>query len=130
MNLARLLRHTACRVPDAPAVAVGERVECCYGELYSRVTRIAGALRNRFGLNPGERVALAMSNCPQFYETLFAVWHAGLVAVPINARLHSREFRYILENSGSRVCFCTTDLHPVIAALVDGVRRSRSSDCV
>jgi long-chain acyl-CoA synthetase len=119
MNLAHLLRHTAGRAPDAPALAIGERIACSYAQLYARTARIAGALRQRFGLHAGDRVALAMANCPQFYEVLFAAWHAGLVAVPINAKLHAREFRYILEHSGSRLCFCTPDLHPVIAALVD-----------
>ena len=68
---------------------------------------MAGALRNHFGLVEGDRVALFMANCPQYVELLFACWHAGLVAVPINARLHPRELQYILENAGARLCFVT-----------------------
>ena len=117
MNLANLLRNTAVRVPHAPAIAVGERVALSYGELAERSARIAGALRVARGLGLGDRVALAMTNCAQFIEVLFAIWHAGLVAVPINAKLHPREFGFILAHSGSRVCFCTADLHPVIAPL-------------
>ena len=30
-----------------------------------------------------------MRNRPEYLEALFAIWHAGLVAVPINARLHA-----------------------------------------
>ena len=118
MNLAALLRNTAIRVPQSPAIALGERVELSYAQLAGRVARVAGALRVRFGLDAGDRVALAMTNCTQFLEVLFAIWHAGLVAVPINAKLHPREFQYILEHSGARICFSTPDLHPVIAALV------------
>jgi long-chain acyl-CoA synthetase len=55
-------------------------------------------------------VALAMKNCPEYYEVLFACWHAGLTAVPMNAKLHPKEFAYILENSGARVCFVTPEL--------------------
>ena len=68
-------------------------------------------------LVPGDRVALAMKNCPSFLEVLYACWHAGLVAVPINAKLHQTEFAYILENSGSRLCFATGDLVETLAPL-------------
>jgi len=51
-----------------------------------------------------------MKNCPEFYEVLFACWHAGMTAVPMNAKLHPREFAYILENSGARVCFVSREL--------------------
>ena len=52
-----------------------------------------------------------MKNCPEYYELLFACWHAGLTAVPMNAKLHAKEFAYILENSGAKACFVTPDLH-------------------
>jgi len=35
--------------------------------------------------------------------------------VPMNAKLHAREFAFILENSGARLCFVTPDLAPTIA---------------
>jgi acyl-CoA synthetase (AMP-forming)/AMP-acid ligase II len=67
-------------------------------------------LRKKLNLKAGDRVALAMKNCPEFYEILFACWHAGLTAVPMNAKLHAKEFAYILENSGAKACFVTPDL--------------------
>jgi acyl-CoA synthetase (AMP-forming)/AMP-acid ligase II len=48
-----------------------------------------------------------MKNCPEYWEVLFACWHAGLTAVPINAKLHPKEFEYILGDSGAKVCFLT-----------------------
>jgi long-chain acyl-CoA synthetase len=59
-----------------------------------------------------------MKNCPEFYEVLFACWHAGLTAVPMNAKLHPKEFAYILEDSGARLCFVTADLQ---SALPSGI---------
>ena len=44
-------------------------------------------------------MAIAMTNRPEFLEALFAIWHAGLVAVPMNAKLHSEEFGYIIGNT-------------------------------
>jgi long-chain acyl-CoA synthetase len=45
-------------------------------------------LRGFAGLQAGDRVALFMANCPQYLELLYGIWHAGLVAVPINHKLH------------------------------------------
>ena len=114
MNLAHLLRRAARLRPDAPAIAVGRQPVRSYGELGERVARLAGGLRTKLGLQAGERVALAMKNCPEYLEVLFACWHAGLVAVPMNAKLHPKEFAYILDNSGARACFVTPDLEAAI----------------
>ena len=43
------------------------------------------------------------------------IWHAGLCAVPMNAKLHAKEFAFILENSGAKLCFVTPDLADTIA---------------
>ena len=82
-------------------------------------TRRGGRRRPRhaFPLEPGDRVALVMRNCAAFVESLFACWHGGWVAVPVNAKLHPREIGFILAHSGARVCFASGDLAHEIAAL-------------
>ena len=54
-----------------------------------------------------------MKNAPEFWEVLFAAWHAGLVAVPVNSKLHPREIEFILEHSGASLCFVSPDLTDV-----------------
>jgi long-chain acyl-CoA synthetase len=117
MNLAHFLLSTARRLPDRPAIAVGQKVACTYGQLASRVAGLGSGLR-RMNLAKGDRVALAMKNCPEYFEVLFACWHAGLTAVPMNAKLHAREFAYILENSGAKLCFVSPDLHAAIPGAI------------
>ena len=85
-----------------------------YGQLAERVARLGDGLARKMKIGRGERVAIAMKNCPQYLEVLFACWHAGLVAVPMNAKLHAREFAYILENSGASACFVTPELEAAI----------------
>ena len=92
-----------------PAVAVGERVTADYAGLAERAAKLADHLRNRLSLLPGERVAVAMKNCPQYLEVLYGIWWAGLAAVPMNAKLHAREFAYMLSHSGARLCFVTAE---------------------
>ena len=120
MNIAAFMRHAASAEPDREAVCVGDTCWATYGRLGARTAAVAAALRAR-GHAPGERVALAMTNCPQFFETLFGAWHAGLVAVPINARLHPKEFAYILDHCGARLCFTTPDLVESIAGVADDI---------
>ena len=115
MNSVHLLLRSARWLPDRPALALGRKPLASYGELAQRSARLAAGLVRRFGLKPGERVALARKNCPQYWEVLFAIWHAGLAAVPINAKLHPREFAYIIENAGARLCLVSPELEPALA---------------
>jgi long-chain acyl-CoA synthetase len=110
MNLAHLLLRSARWLPDQPALALGTRTVLTYGELALRVSRLGSGLKSKLNLQPGDRVALAMKNCPEYHQILFACWHAGLTAVPMNAKLHAKEFAYILENSGARACFVTPEI--------------------
>lgn len=110
MNIASHLIRAGQAYRDRPAVATGGNVLRGYGELANRVARLAGSLVSEFRLSPGDRVALLLHNCPEYIELLYASWHAGLVAVPINARLHPREVAYILENSGAVICFASPEL--------------------
>ena len=110
MNISNLLTASARRLPQAGAVALGTHTVLTYGELALRVARLSAGLRFRLGLHPGERVALYMQNCVEYFEVLFAIWHAGLVAVPVNAKLHPKELRWILDNAGAKACFVLGDV--------------------
>src|ERR1043166_2522439 len=115
MNLALWLERAGRSYRARPAVGHGTRVVMSYGGLAERAARLAGALRDRHGLAPGERVVIAAKNAPEYLEMLYGVWHAGLAAVPANAKLHGRELGYILEHSGARVCFATAGLDGEVA---------------
>src|SRR6478736_245158 len=95
-------RHGRLR-PDDPALADGERVHATWATFAARTAAGAAGLRDDFGLSPGDRVAIVMRNRPEYLEALFAIWHAGLVAVPVNARLHRDEIAFILADSGTAV---------------------------
>jgi len=116
MNLSLLPQLVARRLPEAAAVTCGEE-SLDYGALEARVAAIAGALRGRHGLAAGARVVLALENGIEFLPLLLGVWRAGMVAVPANAKLHPREFAYILEHSGAGLCLAS----PAIAAALPAV---------
>jgi long-chain acyl-CoA synthetase len=115
MNIASWLYRSGLSHPDLPAAALGMRVVASYGELAERAARLAGALRERLRLAPGDRIAIVAKNSPAYLELLYGIWHAGLAAVPANAKLHGAELGFILEHSGARVCFASAGIDAEIA---------------
>ena len=103
-NIASLLDRTAARWPRLPAIAHGTNVLHDYATLARRAHALAARLQAG-GLRAGARVALVARNTPGYVETLFGCWIAGLVAVPVNAKLHPKELEFVLADSGARWAF-------------------------
>lgn len=116
MNLAQLLVRTATVYPGLPAMFRGTHLLYDYREFASRAARIAGYFRHDVKLMPGAHVALYMSNCPQYLEVLYGAWWAGLVVVPINAKLHPKEVSFILDDANASVLFVTHDVAASVPA--------------
>ena len=122
MNIANLFVRNSRRHADRPALALGSDVILSHRQLVQRSAAIAGKLRQSLGLRPADRVALIMRNVPEYIELLLAGWYAGLTVVPINSKLHAREFEYILRHAGAKLCFVTPDLIDTVGA-IDGLER-------
>ena len=69
-----------------------------YAELDQRANWLAGWMQAR-GLVKGDRVAILMPNCTEFFEIQFACSKAGLICLPLNWRLTEKELEYILQDS-------------------------------
>lgn len=110
MNLAEHMRRAGQDQGSRAAIAQGKSVRFNYAQLASRVSRLAHALRFTLALPINSRVALAMSNSLEYIEILYACWHAGLTVIPINAKLHKKEFAYILSDAAPELCFSTPEL--------------------
>jgi long-chain acyl-CoA synthetase len=115
MNLALWLERAGRSHGNAAAVGHGGKVIRSYAELAERVARLAGSLRTRFQLAPGDRVAIAAANSTDYLDVLYAIWHAGLAAVPMNAKLHGAELGYILEHSQAKACFASAEIAAAMA---------------
>ena len=109
-NLAGLLDGPARWAATAPAVLIGDEVVRDWAGFADAVARRAAALADGLGVRPGDAVALYADNCPAYLELLYAIWHAGAVAVPISSRLHARETSELLAASRAKACFVTGSL--------------------
>ena len=128
MNPAFWLKRTARRVPDSPALLSGTRVCASYGQFARAAAGIGAALGAR-GIAPGDRVAIFMGNRPQYLEAMYGIWHAGAVAVPINAKLHPKEAAWIIADAGARLVFSDDKLAAGLAeALPAGGAQTLSAE--
>ena len=109
MNLALLLDAAARSFPHLPAVSVADRPHYDYAAYGALAARLAAGF-HALGLAPGDRVVLAMTNNPEYLAALFAVWRAGLVAAPANAKLHAREIAFLASDCSAKLCLATPDL--------------------
>src|SRR4051794_39643651 len=91
-------RH-AYRDPDGVALRFEGR-SITWSELHERVGALAAAFAQR-GVRPGDRVAILMTNRPEFVESVLAANAAGAIAVPVNFRLAPDEVAYALRDSGA-----------------------------
>ena len=107
MNLAGWVEKWGRAAPDQAAIALGSDTYATYRQWAARSRAMAGNLAA--SCPPQARVAIAMTNRPEFLEALFAIWHAGLVAVPMNAKLHRDEFGYIIGDTEAALILASPD---------------------
>jgi long-chain acyl-CoA synthetase len=101
VNSFSFLEKSARQWPENVALLQGAE-RYTYAEFHDRALAVGGNLR-ALGCEAGDRVAFCLGNSPRIMEVIFGCFAAGLVVVPINARLHLREMAYIAANSGARI---------------------------
>lgn len=74
-----------------------------YDEFCRDSNRLAHALHKGFGVGKGDRVAIAMRNCPELLLAITAIASIGGVAVFLNAWWTTEELEYALEDTGVRL---------------------------
>src|SRR5690625_2423117 len=76
-----------------------------YPEFCDEVQRLAHAMATQLGVQPGDRVAIATRNFPEFPILFFAITALGAVAVPMNAWWSSDELAFAMADCGARLAF-------------------------
>lgn len=82
-----------------------------FGGLAQNASALASSLRTNAKLDVGDRVVIFMENRGAYFEVLLGCWIAGVVPVPANAKLHSREIKVIIEDSDAKLVFTSDELH-------------------
>ena len=106
--------------PDEPYL-VYEDERHTYPEIVARFDAIASLLVERYGVQPGDRVAIDSRNYPEWIEAFAAIVSIGAVAVSLNAWWTEPEIEYGLLDSGARVMFLDRERVERIGDRLDGL---------
>lgn len=83
---------------DRTYVATADR-RITFAEHAAQVASLARALRDEYGVGPGDRVAINAANSPEWITTFWATVSIGAISVAFNAWWSPREVEYGLEHS-------------------------------
>jgi long-chain acyl-CoA synthetase len=100
-NASLYLVESADMYPDSPALRC-DGTTTTFSELADNAARFAAYLDHR-GLRPGDRVAVMLTNRPEFAMVFYGVLHAGAVVVPMDPLRSAREVAFILSSTGARL---------------------------
>jgi long-chain acyl-CoA synthetase len=95
MTPVEMLYERARTSPNGIAFVAGHD-QWNYARLAARVERLARDLAEH-GIRKSDRIALHISTRPELVIAIYASFHAGAVAVPLNHRLNAAELKLILE---------------------------------
>ena len=101
------LRRTRCVYPEREAVVDGD-LRLTYEQFFDRCDRWSAAL-HRLGVRQGDRVTYIAPNTHAQLESFYAIPQIGAVLVPVNYRLATDDFSYIINHSGSRIVCVHSD---------------------
>lgn len=96
-NFADAWEVVAGCIPDAPALVTDEHV-VTWAEFDRRANGVARLLLER-GAEQQQSVAQYLYNCPEYLETSFAAFKAGLIPVNTNYRYTGTELAYLWDNA-------------------------------
>jgi long-chain acyl-CoA synthetase len=96
----------------------GERLT--FRDVRRQVLSLARALRDRFDVAQGDRVALAMRNFPEFIVGFWAAALLGAVVVPLNAWWTRSELIYAVDDAAARVVIADEERLERLARLEGG----------
>ncbi len=104
----QVLREAVAARPDNDAIIDGDR-RFTYRAFDQAVNQVAAGLR-ACGVEPGDRIALLLSNCAEFAFVFFGAMRAGAIAVPLNIREQKPELEFTLGNCEAKVIVHDADL--------------------
>ena len=88
-----------------------------YANLRERVRQLARALRDKLGVQPGERIATLAWNDHRHFELYYGIAGMGAVCHTINPRLFPEQIAYILNHAEDRHLFADPMFLPIVEQL-------------
>jgi crotonobetaine/carnitine-CoA ligase len=108
----QLIRTRVAEHPDTTWLKWQDE-EFSWAEVLSRIQRAANGLLE-LGVRPGQRVALMLSNCPEYLWLHFGIQLIGAHSVPVNISQRGATLAHILTDSDAATVIFQPDLREAI----------------
>jgi fatty-acyl-CoA synthase len=118
MHAADLLSKRALLTPEREALLFtdsGERFT--YAELNERANRAANFLRDKCGIQEGDRVSILAHNGVPYIDLFYGLAKIGAILAPLNWRLVAAELTYIVNDCDPQVLLCDPDFADLLAEM-------------
>jgi acyl-CoA synthetase (AMP-forming)/AMP-acid ligase II len=93
----REMLDTGTGLGDAECYVFSDGRRVTFGDLAGRVASVMDLMAGRHGIGPGDRVAIAAANCPEWIMTFWAATALGAVVVAMNGWWTGPEMRNALD---------------------------------
>lgn len=90
--------------------------EMTFSQLRTQMLRMANALM-QMGVKKGDRIGLALPNCPQYIIAYYAILSAGAIVVNMNPMYTHDELKFMLENTAVKVLVTFDSALPTMSPL-------------
>jgi len=107
------------RYPNKPAIIDGDtdRMMSFHGaDRFAR--RIARHMADEFGVTKGDRVAMLLPNCAEYFLAYWAAVISGAVVVPVNTRVRPGLVKHIVDSTESKILFVDSTLQNEAAEVI------------
>jgi len=115
VTLADIFRRNAQLFPDRTVIVCGSK-RISHRDYLKRAERLAAGLAAQ-GIKPGDRVAVAARNCPEFADLYGATVLIGAIMLPVNWRLNADEMAYVFTDGAPTLVIVGPEDQPTIAGM-------------
>jgi len=98
-----------------------DKGEFTYGDVQESANRFGNLLKDA-GVQPEQRVIIALPDGPEYVGALFGILRMGAVPVMVNPHLKPEQIRYFYEYTGARAAFVGTDVFEAFTEALEGAR--------
>lgn len=109
------LHLAASQFPQKPATDF-YKTQITFADLRSQTLRLANALVN-LGIKKGDRIGIALPNCPQYVIAYHATLCAGAIVVNMNPYYTHDELKFMVENTALETLITFDEVLPTMKSL-------------
>lgn len=111
------IKRWALYSPEHTAIeSLSEDLSLSYSELNIQISKRVSLLKETFGIQEGDRVAMLAMNQAEHIIVFFALQRIGAILLPLNYRLAAPEIRYQLEDSSAKLLIYAAEFKEKISS--------------